>query len=85
MRASDGGDMETTAYLFNDNREPGEPFVLFLDGLEADNGNDAPKTVEVRFGTLVEMASTVAELQEDLGDFPLVFGEPEHFGRTREG
>ena len=77
--------MNTTGYLFNDDREPGEPFVLFLDGLDPDDGGGSPKTVEVRFATLLEMASTVTELQEELGDFPLVFGEPEHFGRARGG
>ncbi len=84
MWASDGGCMGTTAYLFNDDREPGEPFVLFLDGLEAEEGDD-PKTIGVRFATLTEMVATVTELQEELGGFPLVFGEPEHFGPTREG
>ena len=77
--------MSTTGYLFNDDREPGRPFVLFLDGLGSGDDEDSAKTIEVRFATLTEMASTVSEVQEEIGGFPLVFGEPEHFERAREG
>ena len=71
-------------YLFNDDRETDRPFVLFVDDLASEDGEE-PRTVEVRFATLVEMAATVTEVQEQLGKFTLMFGEPRHFEMAREG
>ena len=75
--------MSTKGYLFEDDREEWRPYVLFLEGLEGDEGEPDAGTVEVRFATLAEAVSSIVGIQEELGRFEMALGEPEHFEDAR--
>ena len=74
--------MTTTGYLFEDKRDEGSPYALFIDGLQGDDGED--QTIEVRFNNLWQFADCIIKMaaSEDLGFFPLKLGEPEHYAEV---
>ena len=75
----------TRWFLFQDDREEGLPYCLFVDGLEPDEDEDEEqetKTLEVRLRDIWEFIEIMPTIKAEFGAFEVTLGEPDHYSEV---
>ena len=77
-------ELTTIGYLFEDDRDLEAPYVLFVEGLEPEEGDEDAKSMEIRFTNMIQAITMTAKIYEEIGPFDTYHGEPDHFELIRE-